>query len=93
METVVVGVSIQAGVLSTPVVEGSRVEPDTRAAATKVEEGSRVAMASKGEAALLRAAGMGLAVVAIILIKVHLIFVVWEVEQISFKERVAAWGQ
>jgi hypothetical protein len=50
-------------------------------------------MASKGEAALLRAAGMGLAVVAIILIKVHLIFVVWEVEQISFKERVAAWGQ
>jgi hypothetical protein len=92
METVVVGVSIQGGVLSTPVVEVSWVRPDTRVAATKEEEGSRVVMASKGEATRLRAAGLGLAMVAIIHIKVHLIILVWEAGQILCKERVAAWG-
>jgi hypothetical protein len=80
-------------VLSTPVVEVSKDALVTRVEDTKVEEGSRAAMASRGEVMRLHAADMGLAVVDTILIKVHLIFLVWEVELISCKERVAAVGR
>jgi hypothetical protein len=50
-------------------------------------------MASRGKVMRLHEADMGLAVVDTILIKVHLNFLVWEVELISCKERVAAVGR
>jgi hypothetical protein len=93
MATRVVEVSILAGELSTPVVEGSKAAPGTRVEVTKVEVGSKVAMVSKGAAMRLLEAGMGLVVVATIPIKVHLIFLVWAADQILCKERVAIWGR
>ncbi|KAM0852978.1 hypothetical protein ACQ4PT_051394 [Festuca glaucescens] len=85
------GVSIQGVELSTPAVEGFRVRPDTKDAATREEEGSRDVVASKGVATLLRAAGRGLLVEAIAPIKVPLKNLVWEVVQILCKEKVVAW--
>jgi hypothetical protein len=89
---VVVGVLTQGEVLSTPTVVVSRVGPATRGAATREEEDSRVVVASMGAAALLRAAGRGLVVAAIMPIKVTLNNLVWEVGKNLWKEKVVAWG-
>jgi hypothetical protein len=91
MVMVVVGVSTQGVAPSMPALVVSRAGPAIRVAVTRVEAGSRVAVASKALAVMLRAVGRGLVVALIMLSKVPLITLVWGVEKILYKVRVVAW--